>query len=133
MRKIDVIFFIFIICLAVPFIKFFDLNQDRDRFVLAGKFRAEAVDLNTFPRKGIIDRNGNELAVDILRSTLIFENSIDKDNALAFASIESEPVFLTNPRRIYFEKQLSKNFISRLEKFCQCEAIYESLFRRPFL
>ena len=40
MRKIDVIFFIFIICLAVPFIKFFDLNQDRDRFVLAGKFRA---------------------------------------------------------------------------------------------
>ena len=93
MRKIDVIFFIFIICLAIPFIKFFDLNQDRDRFVLAGKFRAEAVDLNTFPRKGIIDRNGNELAVDILRSTLIFENSIDKDNALAFASIEGEPVF----------------------------------------
>jgi len=132
MRKIDVIFFIFIICLAVPFIKFFDLNQDRDRFVLAGKFRAEAVDLNTFPRKGIIDRNGNELAVDILRSTLIFENSIDKDNALAFASIEGEPVFLTNPRRIYFEKQLSKNFISRLEKFCQCEAIYESLFRRYY-
>ena len=78
MRKIDVIFFIFIICLAVPFIKFFDLNQDRDRFVLAGKFRAEAVDLNTFPRKGIIDRNGNELAVDILRSTLIFENSIER-------------------------------------------------------
>ena len=132
MRKINLIFLIFIICLAIPFIKFFDLNQERERFILAGKFRAEAVDLNTFPRKGISDRNGNELAIDILRSTLIFKNSVDKEKAMAFAAVKNEPVFLTNPRRIYFEKQLSNDFISKLENFCKCEAIYESLFRRYY-
>ena len=30
------------------------------------------------------------------------------------------------------KNNFQKNFISRLEKFCQCEAIYESLFRRYY-
>ena len=114
MRKINLIFFIFAISLLIPFIKFFDLNQERDRFILAGKFRAEVKDLKSFPRKSIVDRNGNELALDVLRSTLIFKNSSDKSKAEAFSKIENEPIFLTNQRRIYYENQLSKNFISRL-------------------
>ena len=132
MRKINLIFFIFAISLLIPFIKFFDLNQERDRFILAGKFRAEVKDLKSFPRKSIVDRNGNELALDVLRSTLIFKNSSDKSKAEAFSKIENEPIFLTNQRRIYYEKQLSKNFISRLEENCECKAVYESIFRRYY-
>ncbi len=85
MNKIRFIFAIVLILLVTPFYKFFELGQDKDRFLVAGKSRSQFNETINFPRKKILDRNGNELALSILRSTLLFRSSAEKDLGLTYA------------------------------------------------
>ena len=132
MSKLRLIFLVFFILLLTPFVKFFDLNQDKERFILAGKGRAYVEDIKNHPRKKILDRNNNELAVSILRSTLLFRSEEEKDLGIRFSEISNEPIFLTNPKRIYFENEIDKKFINDLKSFCKCVAISEPIYRRYY-
>ena len=132
MNKIRFIFAVFLILLVTPFYKFFELGQDKDRFLVAGKSRSQFNETINFPRKKILDRNGNELALSILRSTLLFRSSAEKDLGLTYAKRVGEPIFLFNSKRIYFENQLTSDFIEELSEFCDCFVISEPIYRRYY-
>jgi cell division protein FtsI (penicillin-binding protein 3) len=132
MNKIRFIFAIVLILLVTPFYKFFELGQDKDRFLVAGKSRSQFNETINFPRKKILDRNGNELALSILRSTLLFRSSAEKDLGLTYAKRVGEPIFLFNSKRIYFENQLTADFIEELSEFCDCFVISEPIYRRYY-
>ena len=132
MNKIRFIFAVFLILLVTPFYKFFELGQDKDRFLVAGKSRSQFNETINFPRKKILDRNGNELALSILRSTLLFRSSAEKDLGLTYAKRVGEPIFLFNSKRIYFENQLTADFIEELSEFCDCFVISEPIYRRYY-
>jgi len=132
MNKIRFIFAVVLFLLLTPFYKFFELGQDKDRFLVAGKSRSQFNETINFPRKKILDRNGNELAVSILRSTLLFQSAAEKELGLRYAKKVNEPIFLFNSKRIYFENQLTNDFIKELREFCDCYAISEPLYRRYY-
>lgn len=132
MNKIRFIFGVVLILLVTPFYKFFELGQDKDRFLVAGKSRSQFDETINFPRKKILDRNGNELALSILRSTLLFRSSAEKDLGLTYAKRVGEPIFLFNSKRIYFENQLAADFIEELSEFCNCFVISEPIYRRYY-
>ena len=88
--------------------------------------------LINFPRKKILDRNGNELALSILRSTLLFRSSAENALGLPYAKRVGEPIFLFNSKRIYFENQLTADFIEELSEFCDCFVISEPIYRRYY-
>ena len=132
MNKIRFIFAVVLILLVTPFYKFFELGQDKDRFLVAGKSRSQFNETINFPRKKILDRNGNELALSILRSTLLFRSSAEKDLGLTYAKRVGEPIFLFNSKRIYFENQLTADFIEELSEFCDCFVISEPIYRRYY-
>ena len=132
MNKIRFIFAVVLILLVTPFYKFFELGQDKDRFLVAGKSRSQFDETINFPRKKILDRNGNELALSILRSTLLFRSSAEKDLGLTYAKRVGEPIFLFNSKRIYFENQLTADFIEELSEFCDCFVISEPIYRRYY-
>ena len=132
MNKIRFIFAVVLILLVTPFYKFFELGQDKDRFLVAGKSRSQFDETINFSRKKILDRNGNELALSILRSTLLFRSSAEKDLGLTYAKRVGEPIFLFNSKRIYFENQLTADFIEELSEFCDCFVISEPIYRRYY-
>ncbi len=43
-----------------------------------------------------------------------------------------EPIFLFNSKRIYFENQLTADFIEELSEFCDCFVISEPIYRRYY-
>ncbi|MBL6693436.1 MAG: penicillin-binding protein 2 [SAR86 cluster bacterium] len=132
MNKIRFIFAVALFLLVTPFYKFFELGQDKDRFLVAGKSRSQFNETINLPRKKILDRNGNELAVSILRSTLLFRSAEEKDLGLTYAKTVNEPIFLFNSKRIYFENQLTPEFIKELKEFCDCFVISEPIYRRYY-
>ena len=132
MNKIRFIFVVVLFLLATPFYKFFELGQDKDRYLVAGESRSQLNETINFPRKKILDRNGNELAVSILRSTLLFRSTEEKDLGLAYAERVNEPIFLFNSKRIYFENQLNPVFIKEVREFCDCSVISEPVYRRYY-
>ena len=81
MSKLRFLFFIFLILLSIPGYRYYQLNQERDLFLEAAEIRNTVSEINLQPRKKILDRNGIELATDILRPTLLFKNENDKNIA----------------------------------------------------
>lgn len=82
MTKLRLLFIIFLILLVIPSVRYYQLNLERDKFLKASEIRSIASKLSIQPRKKILDRNGIELATDILRPTLLFKNEANKRKAL---------------------------------------------------
>ena len=116
MSKLRFLFFIFLILLSIPGYRYYQLNQERDLFLEAAEIRNTASEINLQPRKKILDRNGIELATDILRPTLLFKNENEKNIAKDILVKQSQEIFLNTKRRIYLESNISKSTLSDIQK-----------------
>ena len=114
MSKLRFLFIIFLILLSIPGIRYYQLNQERDLFLEASEIRSTATKLNIHPRKKIFDRNGIELATDILRPTLLFKNEKEKELALTVLLDDSQDIFLNTKRRLYLENKVSKKIFTNV-------------------
>ena len=132
MSKLRFLFFIFLILLLIPGYRYYQLNQERDLFLEAAEIRNTASEINLQPRKKILDRNGIELATDILRPTLLFKNENDKNIAKDILVKQSQEIFLNTKRRIYLENNISKSVLSDIQKACSCVPIREDTFKRYY-
>ena len=115
MSKLRFLFFIFLILLSIPGYRYYQLNQERDLFLEAAEIRNTASEINLQPRKKILDRNGIELATDILRPTLLFKNENEKNIAKDILVKQSQEIFLNTKRRIYLENNISKSILSEIQ------------------
>ena len=79
-----------------------------------------------------MDRNGTELATDILRPTLLFKNETDKNIAKEILEQESQKIFLNTKRRIYLENNISQSILSNIQKACSCVPVREDTFKRYY-
>ena len=132
MSKLRFLFFIFLILLSIPGYRYYQLNLERDIFLEAAEVRNTASEINLQPRKKILDRNGIELATDILRPTLLFKNENDKNIAKDVLVKQSQEIFLNTKRRIYLENNISKSTLSEIQKACSCVPIREDTFKRYY-
>ena len=132
MTKLRLLFIIFFILLLIPGIRYFQLNQERDRYITASEARILASKVNIQPRKKILDRNGIELATDVLRPTLLFKNENDKQKALKILLEDSQDIFLNTKRRLYLENRVPKKILTRVQQACSCSPIREDTFKRYY-
>ena len=88
--------------------------------------------INTHPRKKIFDRNGIELATDILRPTLLFKNEKEKEQALTVLLNDSQDIFLNTKRRLYLENKVSQKILTKVQAACSCAPIKEDTFKRYY-
>ncbi len=132
MSKLRFLFFIFLILLLIPGYRYYQLNQERGLFLEAAEIRNIASEINQQPRKKILDRNGIELATDILRPTLLFKNEQNKNIAKDILDKRSQEIFLNTKRRIYLENNISKSVLSDIQKACSCVPIREETFKRYY-
>ena len=68
LRFVFLIIFVFVI--LVPIQQYLNLSEQRDLFVEASQIRSQSSEKIIAPRKTIVDRNQNELAISIQRPTL---------------------------------------------------------------
>ena len=132
MTKLRLLFIIFFILLLIPGIRYFQLNQERDRYITASEARILASKVNIQPRKKILDRNGIELATDVLRPTLLFKNENDKQKALKILLEGSQDIFLDTKRRLYLENRVPKKILTKVQQACSCSPIREDTFKRYY-
>ena len=132
MSKLRFLFIIFLVLLSIPVIRYYQLNQERDLFLEASEIRSTATKLNIHPRKKIFDRNGIELATDILRPTLLFKNEKEKELALTVLLDDSQDIFLNTKRRLYLENKVSKKIFTKVQTACSCSPIREDTFKRYY-
>ena len=132
MSKLRFLFIIFLVLLSIPGIRYYQLNQERDLFLKASEIRSTATKLNIHPRKKIFDRNGIELATDILRPTLLFKNEKEKELALTVLLDDSQDIFLNTKRRLYLENKVSKKIFTKVQAACSCSPIREDTFKRYY-
>ena len=132
MSKLRFLFIIFLVLLSIPGIRYYQLNQERDLFLEASEIRSTATKLNIHPRKKIFDRNGIELATDILRPTLLFKNEKEKEQALTVLLDNSQDIFLNTKRRLYLENKVSKQTFTKVQTACSCSPIREDTFKRYY-
>ena len=132
MSKLRFLFIIFLALLSIPGIRYYQLNQERDLFLQASEIRSTATKLNIHPRKKIFDRNGIQLATDILRPTLLFKNEKEKEQALTVLLDNSQDIFLNTKRRLYLENKVSKQTFTKVQTACSCSPIREDTFKRYY-
>ena len=102
------------ILLSIPGYRYYQLNQERDLFLEAAEIRNTASEINLQPRKKILDRNGIELATDILRPTLLFKNENDKNIAKDILLLKSQA-----ERCKEILQRFSKNPLKLRDKFLE--------------
>ncbi len=133
MFKLRLVFIlIFVSTICIPLYQYFNLSKQRDLFVEASQKRSQYSQTIIAPRKTIVDRNQNELAISIKRPTLIFKSEVDKDRILEFSSNKSKDIFLSTNKRLYFESNIDQKFIDEAEIICSCIIIREDLYRRYY-
>ena len=132
MSKLRLLFIIFLVLLLIPGIRYYQLNQERDLFLQASDIRSIATKINIHPRKKIFDRNGIELATDILRPTLLFKNEKEKEQALTVLLNDSQDIFLNTKRRLYLENKVSQKILTKVQAACSCAPIKEDTFKRYY-
>jgi Cell division protein FtsI/penicillin-binding protein 2 len=93
MIKLRLIFLIFLILLLLPILRYYELSKDRDRFISYSINQSTVTEINFLPRGKIVDRNDNQLALDIVRPTLLFNNQTQKEMVFKLAEAEGIPVF----------------------------------------
>ena len=130
LRFVFLIVFVFVI--LVPIQQYLNLSEQRDLFVEASQIRSQSSEKIIAPRKTIVDRNQNDLAISIQRPTLIFKTDADKEKIINFANDNSKIIFLNANKRLYFESNIDQKFISEAREFCGCTIIREDLFRRYY-
>ena len=112
MIKLRFIFLIFLILLLLPILRYYELSKDRDRFISYSINQSTVTEINFLPRGKIVDRNDNQLALDIVRPTLLFDNKTQKEMVFKLAEAEGIPVFLNSNRRLWFENEIDINSIA---------------------
>ena len=133
MIKLRFVFFIvFVFVILIPIQQYLKLSEQRDLFVEASQIRSQSSEKIIAPRKTIVDRNQNDLAISIQRPTLIFKTDADKEKIINFANDNSKIIFLNAYKRLYFESNIDQKFISEAQEFCGCTIIREDLFRRYY-
>ena len=98
MIKLRFIFLIFLILLLLPILRYYELSKDRARFISYSSNQSIVTEINFLPRGKIVDRNDNQLALDIVRPTLLFDNQTQKEMVFKLAEAEGIPVFLNSNR-----------------------------------
>ena len=132
MNKLRLIFLFFLVLMLLPILRYYDLSLDRDRFLSASEIRSKVTEVSFLPRLKIVDRNGNQLALDILRETLLFKNEIDKNIVLQLAIEENVAIFLNANRRLWFENDIDITFLEKAKNACDCNPIQEMRSRRYY-
>ena len=132
MTKLRLLFIIFLILLVIPSVRYYQLNLERDKFLKASEIRSIASKLSIQPRKKILDRNGIELATDILRPTLLFKNEANKRKALNILLNKKQEIFLNTNRRLYLENKIPQKTLTEIQKACSCSPIREDTFKRYY-
>mgnify|MGYP007077469346 CR=1 FL=1 len=74
LRLVFLIVFVFVI--LIPTQQYLNLSEQRDLFVEASQIRSKSSEKIIAPRKTIVDRNQNDLAISIQRPTLIFKSGL---------------------------------------------------------
>ena len=115
LRFVFLIVFVFVI--LVPIQQYLNLSEQRDLFVEASQIRSQSSEKIIAPRKTIVDRNQNDLAISIQRPTLIFKTDADKEKIINFAIDNSKIIFLNANKRLYFESILIKNLFQKPGNF----------------
>ena len=111
MTRLRFIFFIFLVLMALPIFRYYELSKDKDRFVSYSSNQSTITEINFLPRGKIVDRNNNQLALDIVRPTLLFNNQMQKEIVSNLAEAESISIFLNSNRRLGFENEIGTNFL----------------------
>ena len=132
MIKLRFIFLIFLILLLLPILRYYELSKDRDRFISYSINQSTVTEINFLPRGKIVDRNDNQLALDIVRPTLLFDNQTQKEMVFKLAEAEGIPVFLNSNRRLWFENEIDINFLKKAKIACECNPIQEPRSRRYY-
>ena len=132
MNKLRLIFLFFLVLMLLPILRYYDLSLERDRFLSASEIRSKVTEVSFLPRLKIVDRNGNQLALDILRETLLFKNEIDKNIVLQLAIEENVAIFLNANRRLWFENDIDITFLEKAKNACDCNPIQEMRSRRYY-
>jgi len=101
LRLVFLIVFVFVI--LIPIQQYLNLSEQRDLFVEASQIRSQSSEKIIAPRKTIVDRNQNDLAISIQRPTLIFKTDADKEKIINFANDNSKIIFLNANKRLYVE------------------------------
>ena len=125
MIKLRLIFLICFILLLLPILRYYELSKDRDRFISYSINQSTVTEINFLPRGKIVDRNDNQLALDIVRPTLLFNNQTQKEMVFKLAEAEGIPVFLNSNRRLWFENEIDINFLKKAKIACECNPIQE--------
>ena len=132
MIKLRIIFLIFLILLLLPIFRYYELSKDRDLFVSKGTNQSTVTEINFLPRGKIVDRNDNQLALDIVRQTLLFSNETQKETVFKLAKAEGIPIFLNSNRRLWFENEIDVDFLKKAKLACNCSLIQEPRSRRYY-
>ena len=85
LRFVFLIVFVFVI--LIPIQQYLNLSEQRDLFVEASQIRSQSSEKIIAPRKTIVDRNQNDLAISIQRPTLIFKTDTDKEKIINLRTI----------------------------------------------
>ena len=125
MTRLRFIFFIFLVLMALPIFRYYELSKDKDRFVSYSSNQSTITEINFLPRGKIVDRNNNQLALDIVRPTLLFNNQMQKEIVSNLAEAESISIFLNSNRRLWFENEIPINFLKKAREACNCDPIQE--------
>jgi len=132
MVKLRIIFLIFLILLLLPIFRYYELSKDRELFVSKGTNQSTVTEINFLPRGKIVDRNDNQLALDIVRQTLLFSNETQKETVFKLAKAEGIPIFLNSNRRLWFENEIDVDFLKKAKLACNCSLIQEPRSRRYY-
>ena len=111
--------------MALPIFRYYELSKDKDRFVSYSSNQSTITEINFLPRGKIVDRNNNQLALDIVRPTLLFNNQMQKEIVSNLAEAESISIFLNSNRRLWFENEIPINFLKKAREACNCDPIQE--------
>ena len=132
MTRLRFIFLIFLVLMALPIFRYYELSEDKDRFISYSANQSTITEINFLPRGKIVDRNNNQLALDIVRPTLLFNNQMQKEIVSNLAEAESISIFLNSNRRLWFENEIPINFLKKAREACNCDPIQEPRSRRYY-
>ena len=132
MIKLRIIFLIFLILLLLPILRYYELSKDRDIFVAKGINQSTVTEINFLPRGKIVDRNNSQLALDVVRQTLLFSKQAQKETVFKLAKAEGIPIFLNSNRRLWFENEIDVDFLKKAKIACNCNPIQEPRSRRYY-
>ena len=132
MTRLRFIFLIFLVLMILPIFRYYELSKDKDRFISYSTNQSTITEVNFLPRGKIVDRNNNQLALDIVRPTLLFNNQTQKEIVSNLADAESIPIFLSSNRRLWFENEIPINFLKKAREACNCKPIQEPRSRRYY-